>query len=34
MQTVKNESKKPHIIENLVQSRPKRDIKPSITLDL
>ena len=28
MWTVKNESKKPHIIDNLVQSRPKKDIKP------
>ena len=34
MWTVKNESKRPHIIDNLVQSRPKRDIKPPVKLDL
>ena len=34
MQTVKNEPKKPHISNNLVQSRPKRDIKPPVKLDL
>ena len=34
MQTVKNESKKPHKNDNLVQSRLKRDIKPPIKLDL
>ena len=34
MQTVKNESKKPNVSDNLVQSRPKRDIKPQIKLDL
>ena len=34
MQPVKKENKKPHIIDHLVQSRPKRDIKPPIKLDL
>ena len=34
IQTVKNENKKSHIIDNLVQSRPKRDVKPPIKLDL
>ena len=34
MQTFKNESKRSHISDNLVQSRPKRDIKPQINLDL
>ena len=34
MWLVKNESQKPHIIDNLVQSRPKRDIKPPIKWDL
>ena len=34
MQTFKNVHKKSHITDNLVQSRPKRDIKPPIKLDL
>ena len=34
MWTVKNVNKKSHITDNLVQSRPKRDIKPPIKLDL
>ena len=34
MQTVKIETKKPHFIDNLVQPRPKRDIKPPVKLDL
>ena len=34
MQTVKNETQKPHINDNLVQSRPKMDIKLPIKLDL
>ena len=34
MWTVKNETKKPHIIDSLVQCRPKRDIKPPVKLDL
>ena len=34
MQTVMNEPKKPHISNNLVQSTPKRDIKPPVKLDL
>ena len=34
MQTVTNEKKKTHIVDNLVQSRPKTDIKPPNKLDL
>ena len=34
MQTVTNEKKKTHMVENLVQSRPKRNIKSPIKLDL
>ena len=34
MQTVKTLNSKYHKIDNLAQSRPKRDIKPPIKLDL
>ena len=34
MWTVKNENKKPHIIDNLVYSGTKRDIKPPVKLNL
>ena len=34
MWTVKNKHKKSHIADNLLQSRPKRDIKPAIKLNL
>ena len=34
MQTNKTESKKPHNVDNLVQSRLKRDVKPPVKLDL
>ena len=30
MQTVTNEKKKTYIVDNLVQFRPKRDIKPQL----
>ena len=34
MQTIKTLNSKYHKIDNLAQSRPKRDIKPPIKLDL